>query len=253
MASPDLSDISAATLHLYRITGVVGLLLMKGGSQLANHMPFADLRTSELGGHVTQMAGGYSQVQRRVRQILMLFDSGALLIVMKDQIQLTLLLTPQADLDKASLSAGAFLADYAAQLEEAAPTVQVAELAPVAQSIHVAQVAKETMVNDDGVAAIPVAISFDESIREKALREEDSVWPKASSILETILGKVMGNAQAVRLISRMCVASHGTDAPLIGAVQARALAVSVLEQVPNRAKRDALLSELEHALNESKL
>ncbi|MEZ0273562.1 MAG: hypothetical protein ACAH88_01555, partial [Roseimicrobium sp.] len=223
MASPDYSDLSAATLHLYRITGVVGLLLMKSGNQLANHMPFADVRTTELGEHVTRMAGGYSHVKRRVRQVLMLFDSGTLLIVMKDQIQLALMLTPQADLDKASLSAGAFLADYAAQLEAAAPTVQVAEVAPVAQATQVVQEAKVKVVNDDAVAVIPVAISFDEPIKEKALPVEDSVWPKVSSILETILGKVMGNAQATRLISRMCVEKHGVTAPRIDPPEAKAL------------------------------
>jgi hypothetical protein len=247
MPSPDFSDLTAATLHLYRITGVVGLLLTKSGIQLANHMPFADLRTTELGEHVTRMADGYSHVKRRVRQVLMLFDSGTLLVVMKDQIQLSLLLTPQADLDKASLSAGAFLADYAAQLEAAAPTSAV----PVA--VPVAQAPKPKVVNDDAVAVVPMAISFDEPIREKALPVEDKVWPKVSAILETILGKVMGQAQSTRLIVRTCVEKHGVNAPEIGPAEAKALAKAVLEQVPNRAKRDALLSELEHALTESKL
>lgn len=243
---PDAADLSAATLHLYRITGVVGLLLMKGGTQLANHMPFADVRTHELGAHVTQMAAGYEQVKRRVRQVLMAFDSGSLLIVMKEQIQLALMLTPQADLDKASIAAGAFLTDYAAQLDAAAPLARL-------------EMAQETVLEksrpESGPVIVPVAFAADEPVREQAIIAEpaNDAWPKVHAILDTILGKVMGSAQATRLITRMSEARHGTDAASVNPAEARALARAVLEQVPNRAKRDALLSELEHALAEARI
>jgi hypothetical protein len=249
MAPPDSSDLSAATLHLYRITGVVGLLLMKSGNPLANHMPFADVRTNELGAYVSQMTAGYDQVKRRVRQVLMAFDSGTLLIVMKEQIQLALMLTPQADLDKASLAAGAFLTDYAAQLDAAAPTAKLEKEKEPEKPRPV------VVKPESGPVMVPVAVAVDEPVREKALIAEPlhDVWPKVTAILETILGKVMGHAQAVRLISRMSEAKHGKDVSVINLTDARALARAVLEQVPNKAKRDALLSELEHTLAEAKL
>lgn len=252
MASPDLAELSAATLHLYRITGVVGLLLMKSGSQLANHMPFADVRTNELGEHVTQMAAGYAQVKRRVRQVLMFFDSGSLLVVMKDQIQLALLLTPQADLDQASLAAGAFLTDYASQIDTATPAATPDRDKDKEKGTSKSDPQPEPVVR----MAIPVEEqSVSVPVREKALvaEPEHDVWPKVRQVLDTILGKVMGNAQAIRLIDRMSEAKHGKHASSIGPAEAKALARAVLEQVPNRAKRDALLSELEHALTESKL
>ncbi|RBP45851.1 hypothetical protein DES53_102234 [Roseimicrobium gellanilyticum] len=246
MSSPDSAELSAATLHLYRITGVVGLLLMKSGNQLANHMPFADVRTNELGAHVMQMAAGYGQVKRRVRQVLMLFDSGTLLIVMKEQIQLALMLTPQADLDKASLAAGAFLMDYAAQLDAAAPTAKL-EKEP--------EKPKPVAKPESDPVVVPVAFAAEEPVREKALMAEPvhEAWPKVTAILESILGKVMGNAQAVRLINRMSEAKHGNDVSKISPADAKVLARAVLEQVPNKSKRDALLSELDHALAEAKL
>lgn len=248
MFSPESSDLSAATLHLYRITGVVGLLLMKGGSQLANHMPFADLRTNELGAHVTQMAAGYGQVKRRVRQVLMMFDSGTLLILIKDQIQLALMLTPQADLDKASLAANAFLTDYAAQLQAATPTAKL-------EAEKLKEDPKPVVRPEVEPVVIPVALPANDAVREKALmaEREFDVWPKVSAILESILGKVMGSAQATRLISRMSEAKYGKGVSGIGPTEAKALARDVLEQVPNRAKREALLSELEHALSEAKI
>jgi hypothetical protein len=248
MASPDSADLSAATLHLYRITGVVGLLLMKSGNQLANHMPFADVRTNELGAHVTQMAAGYEQVKRRVRQVLMAFDSGTLLIVLKEQIQLALMLTPQADLDKASLAAGAFLTDYAAQLDAAAPTAKL-------EKANEPEKPRPAVKPESGPVAIPMAFAANESVREKALMAEPEfdVWSKVNAILETILGKVMGSAQATRLINRMSEARHGKDVSGITPAEARSLARAVLEQVPNRAKRDALLSEFDHALTEAKI
>jgi hypothetical protein len=246
MASPDSPDLSAATLHLYRITGVVGLLLMKSGNPLANHMPFADVRTHELGAHVTQMAAGYEQVKRRVRQVLMAFDSGSLLIVMKEQIQLALMLTPHADLDKASLAAGAFLTDYAAQLEAAAPSAKLQKESEQEKS-------RPASRPETGPVVVPVAFPADGPVLEKALLAEPlhDAWPKVSAILDTILGKVMGSAQATRLISRMSEARHGKDTSSISPAEAKALARAVLEQVPNRAKRDALLSELEQALAEA--
>jgi hypothetical protein len=253
MASPD-SEISAATLHLYRITGVVGLLLIKGGNQLANHMPFADVRTNELGAHVTQMAAGYDQVKRRVRQVLMLFDSGSLLLVIRDNIQLALLLTPQADLDKASLAAGAFLTDYASQLEAASVGVAKVEAAAPTPPIKLDTIKVPTRPDSDPVI-VPVAFPADQPVIEKALLAEPvhEAWPKVSAILETILGKVMGSAQAIRFIERMSEDKHGKNVSNITPAEAKSLARAVLEQVPNRAKRDALLSELEHDLIEAKI
>lgn len=261
MAVTDFSEISAATIHLYRISGVVGLLLNKGGTQLANHMPFADVRTNELGEYVTQMAAGYTQVRRRVRQVLMLFDSGSLLVTIKDQIQLALLLTPQADLDKASLAAGAFLTDYASQLEAAKVGVAKAEAAAPTPPIKLDTMKVPTKAEpkpESDPVVVPVAFAVVDDavpVREKAVLAEPvhEAWPKVSAILETILGKVMSNGQAVRFISRMSEAKYGKDVSGISPANAKALARDVLEQVPNKAKRDTLLSELEHALAEAKL
>lgn len=261
MAATDFAEISAATIHLYRISGVVGLLLNKGGNQLANHMPFADVRTNELGEYVTQMAAGYTQVKRRVRQVLMLFDSGSLLVTIKDQIQLALLLTPQADLDKASLAAGAFLTDYASQLEAAKVEVAKVEAAaptpPIKLDTMKVPVRPEPKPDSDPVV-VPVAFAAADNavpVLEKAILAEPvhEAWAKVSVILETILCKVMGNAQAVRLINRMSESKYGKDVSSISPGNAKVLARAVLEQVPNKSKRDTLLSELEHAMAEAKI
>jgi hypothetical protein len=72
-------------------------------------------------------------------------------------------------------------------------------------------------------------------------------------VVEGILGKVMGRGQASNLIDRTLEASQTKDPYRLPAAEVKKLAASILEHVPNTAKRRQLLTELEASLAELQL
>lgn len=240
MASATSSDFGTAALGLYRISGVAGVLLQKGDNQLASHMPFPDMRTLELGEHVTQMCQGYATVKRRMRQVLISYDSGLLLVVMQQGVQLILLLTSRADLTTISHAATVFLSDHAGVLSGASAEKQ-------AQSFRDPDAPREMVVTGS------LAASRGARLLAEASTPEISRWPDVRQVVEKVLGKVMGRAQVNSLINRVCQEKHGGDAFQLSLTESKTLAREVLSQVPNRAKRASLLSELEQILEESGL
>ena len=74
-----------------------------------------------------------------------------------------------------------------------------------------------------------------------------------SGHIENILGKVMGRAQLTMMIDRV-LAKRGTPDPYrLSPAETRKFAVELIEQVPNKAKRQSLMSELEAVLADHKL
>ena len=241
MAAAATTDFHTATLGLYRINGVAGLLLQKGGNQLANHMPFPDMRTVELGEHVAQMAQGYATVKRRMRQVLVTYDSGSLLIVIQQDVQLVLLLTSRADLSLVANAAAVFLTDHTGAFAAASGEKQ-------SQAFQDPRAPREMVVTGS------LAATNGARLRTEPAVPEISRWPDVRKLLEKVLGKVMGRAQVNSLISRVCQEKHGSeDAFQLPLAASKDLARAVLSQVPNRAKRASLLSELEQAFQEASL
>lgn len=240
MAAGDTVDFQTATLNLYRLSGVAGVLLRKGGNQLANHMPFPDVRTLELGEQVGQMAAGYQTVNRQVRQVLVSYDAGALLVMMQADAQLVLLLTSRANLDAISNAASVFLKDHEMDLEGVSPDKRTPEFRDP-------NAPKEVVVTGSAVS------SNGARLREEMRLPEFSRWPEVRKALEKVMAKVMGRAQVQSLISRVSAGALHGEAPRLSTEDAKNLARAVLGQVPNRSKRDALLSELEQAFQDSQL
>lgn len=240
MAVADPQDYNTATLSLYRLTGVAGLLLQKGKNVLSNHMPFSDKRTQELGELISKMWEGYTTVNRRVRQVLVSYDAGSLLVVCQDEVRIGLLLTPRAEMDMVSSAATAFLSEHAdkmAFLPSERPTKEIRD--PLA--------AKDVGSSGGKAAGSGAKVAVEQP------KAEASRWPEVRRALESILCKVMGSAQVSKLVDRVSQEKGLTDLTKLSVEAAKELALLVMEQVPNRSKRASLVMELESAFADRKL
>lgn len=227
------NSLIAAAASLQRLEGVAGVILFKGRNTVHKQMPFSDGRALDLQETISQMVEGYRQVRRKMRQIYLEFDGGTLLIVTQDESVLLLLLTARADADLVSSAASVLMNDHApllAQLPSDTPTTP----------------SKTSDGIEELVVTSPVRI---QEMNEKAEPLVNN-WGQVRKVIESLLGKVMGRAQVANLIDRT-LEKRGTPDPYrLPVSEVRKLAVALIEYVPNTAKRQALLSELEPQLSE---
>jgi hypothetical protein len=240
MAVAENQDFNTATLSLYRLSGVAGLLLQKGRNMLANHMPFSDRRTQELGERIAKMCEGYATVQRKLRQVLVSYDSGSLLIVAHQEAQLVLLLTARVELDMVASAAAVFLSENADRLLIVPAERQTNEI-------------RDPLAPREVVVTGSRAASQEARFRAEQPKPEISRWPEVRKALEAILGKVMGRAQMTNLIERAAREKSLPDLFQLSTERGKEFALEVLEQIPNRSKRASLLAELEHTFEDLKL
>ncbi|MBK8036469.1 MAG: hypothetical protein IPK22_04940 [Verrucomicrobiaceae bacterium] len=227
-----LEPVISAAAALQRLDGVAGVLLFKGKHSIHRQMPFAESRAEELRERLEEMLAGYRQVRRRMRQIYLEFDGGVLLIVASEDVSLVFFLTARADPDLAASAGSVLLSDHAAALAAAS-----SEAKPAATGIE------ELFVTS------PRALS---QITDKA-EPIVNQWGSVRKAVEGILGKVMGRGQASNLIDRTLEASQTKDPYRLPAAEVKKLAASIIEHVPNTAKRRQLLTELDASLAELQL
>ncbi|HEY1051633.1 MAG TPA: hypothetical protein VGE39_17800 [Prosthecobacter sp.] len=230
-----LNAVITAAAALQRLDGVAGVMLFKGRNTIHRQMPFSDSRAEAMREVVSQMLDGYRQVRRKIRQIYLEFDGGALLIVAQDETAMVFFLTSRADADLAASAASVMLNDNAAALTHASSEQQV-------RSAHPDGI-------EELVVTSPRALT---QITEKA---EPTVnhWGAVRKSVEGVLGKVMGRAQASNLIERTLEETKIGDPYRLPAAEVRKLAVNIIEHVPNTAKRRQLLVELDAVLEDLKL
>jgi len=239
MAAQEDRDFNTETLNLYRITGVAGLLLQKGRNILANHLPFSDQRAEQLGELVCKMTEGYTSVQRNIRQVMVNYDSGVLLVVNQTDTQLALLLTARADLDVVSNAAAVFMAEHAEHLRY----ISTARSKP-AEKPRNPESPREMVVTGSRAATNGAKLLAEPP------KPEMSRWPETRRLLENLLGKVMGRAQTNNLIKRVCAEKKIDDPFQLSAQKCMELGITVLDQIPNRSKRASLVSELQQAFKD---
>lgn len=234
-----LNSVITSAASLQRLDGVAGVMLFKGRNTIHRQMPFSDVRAENLREIINQMLDGYRQVRRSMRQVFLEFDGGSLLIVTQEEVVMLLFLTSRADSDLAASAVSVMLNDHAKVLSQASTEFQ--PVAPIA-----ANAVEELVVTS------PRAL---QQITEKAelISSNTSNWWALRKHIEGILGKVMGRAQLSMMIDRV-LAKRGTPDPYrLSPAETRKLAVELIEQVPNTAKRQALMSELEAVLADHKL
>ena len=231
------SALVTALASLQRLEGVAGSLLYKGRNVVHRQMPFSEGRTHDLIQVLSEMLEGYWQVNRKIRQLFMQFDGGSLLVLVQERSVLVFFLTSRSDTDLIASAGTVLMRDFAlalAELDEDA--VAVANTA--------APQIEELIVTTPRMA------------QQRAQQKDEARitnWGTLRKQLEALLGKVMGRAQVVSMIDRL-IAKQGIDDPYRAQpAQLRALAEAVINQVPNTAKRNALMSELEPILAEHSL
>ncbi|WP_395715305.1 hypothetical protein [Prosthecobacter sp.] len=226
-----LNSVITAAAALQRLEGVAGVMLFKGRNTIHRQMPFSETRADNLREIISQMLDGYRQVRRSIRQIYLEFDGGVLLIVTQDEAVMLFFLTSRADADLAASAASVMLNDHAAALSTASSAPQ-----PAAQN------------SPDGIEELvvtsPRALT---QITDKAGATVNQ-WGAVRQCVESVLGKVMGRAQAANLVQRTISEAQIADPYRLNASDVRKLAVSVIEHVPNTSKRRQLLVELDAAM-----
>lgn len=224
-----LNALIAATAALQRLDGVAGILLCKAENIVHRQMPFSNERAAALQVIANQMLDGYRQVKRAIRQIYLEFDGGHLLFMAQDESLLVVVLTGRADPDLVSSVGGALLWDHSALL---ATLPSVASAVAAAETVEELVVTSPRRVQEMTKTAVQVTAN----------------WPLLRQQMEAVLNRVMGSAQAARLIDRTLEASQIGDPYRLQVAQARELAQAVLEQVPNTGKRRQLMAELDRHL-----
>lgn len=230
----DHSSLITAIASVQRLEGVAGAMLFKGRNAIHKHMPFSDGRTLDVMDVLAEMLDGYRQVKRRVRQVFFQFDGGVLLVLVQDQAALVFFLTSRSDTDMVASAGTVLLRDFAAYLT------------------GLSDRAGATPAANSGSAVEELIAATPRSVQQIARTEEARVnnWGSLRKHIEALLGKVMGRAQVNMMIDRV-IAKRGIDDPYrLPFSELKALAIVLIEQVPNTAKRQALLSELESVLDD---
>ncbi len=242
------SEFNAAMLNLYRMTSVTGLLLQREKITLANHMPFSDQRNSQLAELITTMSEGYVTVKRRLRQVLITYDGGSLLIIIHKDAQLAILMTSKGDIDGISKYASLFMLENVSKfiVEQPVPVrepVQVAAVIPVAAQAPAQAPEPEVVVVKEPVKEVVVVEA----------PKEVSRWPEIRIVIDNVLGKVMGRAQITNMVERVSLEKGIADPAQLALPLAIKLAFAVLEEIPNRNKKASLISEMQHIFEEKNL
>lgn len=206
---------------LYSQPGVCGACLQVRDSVLIHDLPYSDDRIAGLAKRIDRLIAGYENVGRSIWQIFAGFEKHRLLILCRSNTRLSILLKPETD--------PALIAGRATRLlmEVEIPDGSAAMPPPPDQPIeNAAPVTVATVVAD-----IPDGVT----------REE------LEKLVIGLLSRVTGSVTASKLIQRELSAKNGTSA--FPKDEARKLGLAVLENIPNRGKREALVSEFLNALN----
>ena len=230
----DHSSLITAIASVQRLEGVAGAMMFKGRNAIHKHMPFSDGRTLDVMDVLGEMLDGYRQVKRRIRQIFFQFDGGVLLVLVQEQSALVFFLTSRSDSDLVASAGTVLLRDYAAYL------------AGLSDQAGTARAPTNGSVVEELIATTPR--SEQQISRAESARVNN--WGSLRKQIEALLGKVMGRAQVNMMIDRIII-KRGIDDPYrLPFAETKALAIALIEQVPNTTKRQALLSELESVLDE---
>lgn len=210
--SPTSESLGRLLTDLYAQPGVCGACLQVRDTVLIHDLPYSDDRIAGLAKRIDRLIAGYENVGRSIWQICAGFEKHRLLILCRSNTRLSILLKPE--IDPALIAGRATRLLMEVEIADAAPP-------PAAQPVeHAASVAVDT----------------------PGLPREDF-----ERLVGGLLSRVTGSSTAAKLIQRELAPRNGaTRFPL---EEARQLGLAVLENIPNRGKREALVSEFLNALN----
>ncbi len=207
--------------ELYAQPGVSGACLQNGRFVVLHDLPFSDERVAELASRIDHLCGSYEGVGRDIWQVCAGFESYLLLILSRAPVRLSLLLLTDADTSLISSRATRLLVELEI---EPVPTPTPTPTPTPAPEPTLVVVQQPTVVAVNGSAP-------------RVPRE------KFESVLSTLLARVTGATQATKLIQRELTKENVGASESIPLGDAKRIGQSILEYVPNRGRRSALLSE----------
>lgn len=203
IASPAIDQQIFSDLH--EQSGVSGVCLQVGPQVLAHNLPYSDERVGDLAAHVERLCSSYENVGRGIWQVLAGFDTQWLLILSHLSLRLSILLIPQTDPSPISSRGTRLLMDIAPRVLE-----------PAAHS--------EPGPTPSGGS---VLVSWSRGDFEQKLT--------------ALLGRVAGQDTARKIIQREMARAGAGD--VLPPAEIQSLGLAVLNAIPNRGKRQALVSE----------
>lgn len=206
--------------ELYSQPGVSGSCVQAGREVVRHDLPFSDDRIANFAAKLDHFIGSYESVDRTVWQLCAVFEKYWLLVLCRGEIRLSLLLNPDAD----TSTIGGRGAHLLMQLEPVPPPAPPVIPAAVPAATNGTNGAAVASANGHGV---------------RPAKEIDG-------LLGNLLGRVMGSAQASKLIAREAKNRPPGDA--LSRDDAKAFGFAVLDYIPNRGKRQALVSEFLNAI-----
>jgi hypothetical protein len=215
--SPVSETLGRLLTDLYSQPGVCGACLQVRDTVLIHDLPYSDDRIAGLAKRIDRLIAGYENVGRSIWQICAGFEKYRLLILCRSNTRLSILLKPETD--------PALIAGRATRL-----LMEVDIPEPTAEVPAPSQM-------PEPAAVVPAA-----SIPDGMPRED------FEKLVVGLLSRVTGSATAAKLIQRELAAKNGATA--FPKEEARRLGLAVLENIPNRGKRESLVSEFLNALNQ---
>jgi len=213
-SSPDSLD-QRVFSDLHEQPGVTGVCLQAGGQVLTHNLPFSDERIGDLAAHVERLCVSYENVGRGIWQILAGFDTHWLLILSHQKLRLCVLLVPGTDPSPIA-SRGTRL------LMEVAPMVVVEKAAPLPPPMA---------ESANGTSNLPSwsRLQFEQK-------------------LTALLGRVAGQDTARKIILRELARAESADT--LPPADVQSIGLAVLNTIPNRGKRQALIEEFFNQLKQ---
>jgi hypothetical protein len=215
--SPVSETLGRLLTDLYSQPGVCGACLQVRDTVLIHDLPYSDDRIAGLAKRIDRLIAGYENVGRSIWQICAGFEKYRLLILCRSNTRLSILLKPETD--------PALIAGRATRL-----LMEVDIPEPTAEVPAPSQM-------PEPAAVVPAA-----SVPDGMPRED------FEKLVVGLLSRVTGSATAAKLIQRELAAKNGATA--FPKEEARRLGLAVLENIPNRGKRESLVSEFLNALNQ---
>jgi len=207
-ASQDRARLDVALAPIYRLNGVLGVCLQDGGHLLSNHLPFSDKRSEELAARIDRFCSGYDEVGRDIRQFCIGFGESWLLVLCQDRVRLSFLVKPESELSLISGSGRKFLMDH-----------------------------PELVSPGAGAAHTPGTNGHS---NEKQMPTGD-----LRRVLIGLMSKVIGGAQAQRIVDKEFSQSGLREQEQVSEKEAQRTGIFILEKIPSRARREALIGEFE--------
>jgi len=221
--SPTSETLARLLADLYSQPGVSGACLQVRDTVLIHDLPYSDDRIAGLAKRIDRLIAGYENVGRSIWQICAGFEKYRLLILCRSNTRLSILLKPETD--------PALIAGRATRLlmEVDIPEGSQAQPPPPEQPI-------------ENAAPVTVTPTVTAAVVPDGVPRED-----LERLVVGLLSRVTGTSIAAKLMQRELSSKNG--AVSFPKDEARKLGIAVLDTIPNRGKREALVSEFLNALN----